>query len=109
MGGINPAGRTSGHQAFRRTVLDALPADQQRQTLEGLAALMRLVEHSEKGWQDSQGQPVDAPALSLRDQVLNHTLIRRNEDPRFLAPGAVVSCPTTCRPTGRCAILMPAR
>ncbi len=87
MGGINPAGRTSGHQAFRRTVLDALPADQQRQTLEGLAALMRLVEHSEKGWQDSQGQPVDAPALSLRDQVLNHTLIRRNEDPRFLAPG----------------------
>ncbi|WP_336273696.1 beta-ketoacyl synthase [Vreelandella indica] len=87
MGGINPAGRTSGHQAFRRTVLDALPADQQRQTLEGLAALMRLVEHSEKGWQDNQGQPVDAPALSLRDQVLNHTLIRRNEDPRFLAPG----------------------
>ncbi|GAA0706699.1 beta-ketoacyl-ACP synthase FabY [Vreelandella titanicae] len=87
MGGINPAGRTSGHQAFRRTVLDALPADQQRQTLEGLAALMRLVEHSEEGWHDSQGQPVEAPAQSLRDQVLNHTLIRRNEDPRFLDPG----------------------
>ncbi|OWV30582.1 beta-ketoacyl synthase [Halomonas campaniensis] len=87
MGGINPAGRTSGHQAFRRTVLDALPADQQRQTLEGLAALMRLVEHSEKGWQNSQGHPVDDPAQSLRDQVLKHTLIRRNEDPRFLAPG----------------------
>ncbi|RBI68275.1 beta-ketoacyl synthase [Vreelandella sulfidaeris] len=87
MGGINPAGRTSGHQAFRRTVLDALPADQQRQTLEGLAALMRLVKHSENGWHDSIGQPVDAPAQSLRDQVLNHTLIRRNEDPRFLAPG----------------------
>jgi len=87
MGGINPAGRTSGHQAFRRTVLDALPADQQRQTLEGLAALMRLVEHSEKGWHDAQGQPVDAPAQSLREQVLKHTLIRRNEDPRFLAPG----------------------
>ncbi|CEP34697.1 beta-ketoacyl synthase [Halomonas sp. TG39a] len=87
MGGINPAGRTSGHQAFRRTVLDALPADQQRQTLEGLAALMRLVEHSEKGWHDSQGHPIEAPAQSLRDQVLNHTLIRRNEDPRFLDPG----------------------
>lgn len=87
MGGINPAGRTSGHQAFRRTVLDALPADQQRQTLEGLAALMRLVKHSENGWHDSTGQSVDAPAQSLRDQVLNHTLIRRNEDPRFLAPG----------------------
>ncbi len=87
MGGINPAGRTSGHQAFRRTVLDALPADQQRQTLEGLAALMQLVEHSEKGWHDRAGLPVDSPAQSLRDQVLNHTLVRRNEDPRFLEPG----------------------
>ena len=87
MGGINPAGRTSGHQAFRRTVLDALPADQQRQTVESLAALMRLAEHSDNGWHDSAGQPIDAPAQMLRDQVLNHTLIRRNEDPRFLAPG----------------------
>ncbi|MGP9797976.1 beta-ketoacyl synthase [Halomonas sp. 86] len=87
MGGINPAGRTSGHQAFRRTVLDALPADQQRQTLEGLAALMQLVEHSEKGWHDRAGLPVDSPAQSLRDQVLNHTLVRRNEDPKFLEPG----------------------
>ncbi|MEE3267226.1 MAG: beta-ketoacyl synthase, partial [Pseudomonadota bacterium] len=87
MGGINPAGRTSGHQAFRRTVLDALPADQQRQTVESLAALMRLAEHSDNGWHDSAGQPIDAPAQRLRDQVLNHTLIRRNEDPRFLAPG----------------------
>lgn len=87
MGGINPAGRTSGHQAFRRTVLDALPADQQHQTLEGLAALMQLVEHSDKGWHDRTGQPVDSPAQSLREQVLNHTLVRRNEDPKFLAPG----------------------
>ena len=86
-GGINPAGRTSGHQAFRRTVLDALPADQQRQTLEGLAALMRLAEHSANGWHNSAGQPIDSPAQTLRDHVLNHTLIRRNEDPRFLAPG----------------------
>ena len=87
MGGINSAGRTSGHQAFRRTVLDALPADQQRQTIEGLAALMRLVEHSDKGWQDTQGQFIEAPAQTLRDRVLHHTLIRRNEDPRFLDPG----------------------
>lgn len=78
MGGVSPAGRTSGHQAFRRTVLDALPADQQRQTIESLAALMHLIE------------PGDATALSaeaLRERVLKHTLIRRNEDPRFLAEG----------------------
>ncbi|GAB2714694.1 beta-ketoacyl-ACP synthase FabY [Halomonas garicola] len=76
MGGINPAGRTSGHQAFRRTVLDALPADQQRQTVQGLAALMRLVE---------PGSTADAE--SLRAAVLEHTLVRRNEDPAFSAPG----------------------
>ncbi|NYS59873.1 beta-ketoacyl synthase [Vreelandella salicampi] len=75
MGGINPAGRTSGHQAFRRTVLDALSTDQQRQTLESLAALMRL----------------NADALpsfeALRETVLKHTLVRRNEDSRFTPPG----------------------
>jgi len=87
MGGINSAGRTSGHQAFRRTVLDALSADQQRQTLESLATLMRLASPSSKGWHDSAGQPLAAPAASLREQILNHTLIRRNEDPRFSAPG----------------------
>ena len=87
MGGINPAGRTSGHQAFRRTVLDALSADQQRQTLESLATLMRLASPSPQGWHDSAGQPLAAPATALREQILNHTLIRRNEDPRFSAPG----------------------
>ncbi|SER84850.1 3-oxoacyl-(acyl-carrier-protein) synthase [Vreelandella subterranea] len=87
MGGINPAGRTSGHQAFRRTVLDALPADQQRQTIEGLAALMRLASPSPQGWHDNTGQSVKAPADTLREYVLNHTLIRRNEDPRFSEPG----------------------
>ncbi|WP_447556541.1 beta-ketoacyl synthase [Vreelandella sp. EE22] len=87
MGGINPAGRTSGHQAFRRTVLDALPTDLKRHTLQSLAALMRLATHTDQGWQDGQGAPLSAPGDALRDQVLNHTLIRRNEDPRFLAPG----------------------
>ncbi len=75
MGGINPAGRTSGHQAFRRTVLDALSADQQRQTLKSLAALMRLNVEATPSFD------------ALRDAVLTHTLVRRNEDPRFNPPG----------------------
>ncbi|MFG6665895.1 beta-ketoacyl synthase [Halomonas sp. HNIBRBA4712] len=85
MGGINPAGRTSGHQAFRRTVLDALPIDQKRHTLESLAALMRLAIHTGQGVQSEHGEPLAAEALAER--VLNHTLIRRNEDPLFQAPG----------------------
>lgn len=86
MGGVNPAGRTSGHQAFRRTVLDALPDDDQTRTLLGLAAMMRLATVGEDGqWQDAGGHLLDAASLAeqTRQQVLDHTLIRRIEDPRF--------------------------
>ncbi|MGQ7248771.1 beta-ketoacyl synthase [Halomonas sp. V046] len=86
MGGVNPAGRTSGHQAFRRTVLDALPEAEQAKTLLGLAAMMRLVHRdADDVWHDASGQQLDAAALvaEVRDRVLDHTLIRRIEDPRF--------------------------
>ena len=90
MGGVNPAGRTSGHQAFRRTVLDALPDDDQASTLLGLAAMMRLVSADETGgWQDAEGRPLEAADVvdRTRQQVLDHTLIRRIADPRFNETG----------------------
>ncbi|MCK2183890.1 beta-ketoacyl synthase [Halomonas getboli] len=90
MGGVNPAGRASGHQAFRRTVLDALPDDVQAQTLLGLAAMMRLASaQADDAWHDADGNPLDAAAIveQTRQLVLDHTLIRRNEDPRFNAEG----------------------
>ncbi|APX94474.1 beta-ketoacyl synthase [Halomonas sp. 1513] len=90
MGGVNAAGRTSGHQAYRRTVLAALHQDDQLQTLLGLAAMMRLAQPSDGDtWQDASGEPLDAAALvdRYRQQVLDHTLIRRIEDPRFNADG----------------------
>lgn len=90
MGGVNPAGRASGHQAFRRTVLDALPDDVQAQTLLGLAAMMRLASaQADDAWHDVDGQPLDAAAIveQTRQRVLDHTLIRRIEDPRFNAEG----------------------
>ncbi|ATJ81280.1 3-oxoacyl-[acyl-carrier-protein] synthase, KASII [Halomonas beimenensis] len=90
MGGVNPAGRTSGHQAFRRTVLDALPDDDQAQTLLGLAAMMRLASaQANDAWHDADGNTLDAAALveQTRQRVLDHTLIRRIEDPRFNAEG----------------------
>jgi acetoacetyl-[acyl-carrier protein] synthase len=86
MGGVNPAGRTSGHQAFRRTVLEALPDGDQAQTLLGLAAMMRLASGREDGdWLDADGRVLDAAAIveQTRQRVLDHTLIRRIEDPRF--------------------------
>ncbi|QTF94337.1 beta-ketoacyl synthase [Halomonas sp. BM-2019] len=86
MGGINPAGRASGHQAFRRTVLDALPDEDQARTLLSLAALMRLASAGVEGtWQDADGHELNASAIveQIRQPVLDHTLIRRIEDPRF--------------------------
>ena len=60
-GGINAAGRSSGHHAFRRIVLNELAAGQQQDTLNSLAQLMNL--------------PLDGDA-AWRQQILNGTLIR---------------------------------
>lgn len=90
MGGVNAAGRTSGHQGYRRTVLDALHNDDQTQTLVGLAAMMRLATPDADGlWHDAGGETLEASELAARyrQQVLDHTLIRRIEDPRFNADG----------------------
>ena len=65
-GGINAAGRASGHHAYSRLVYDALPAAQQQRTIDSLAALMG----------------VEAPA-SQSDYILDHTLVRRIEASHF--------------------------
>ncbi|QJQ97054.1 MULTISPECIES: beta-ketoacyl synthase [Halomonadaceae] len=90
MGGVNAAGRTSGHQAYRRTVLDALPQDEQERTLLALAAMMRLANQSLDGeWTDASGHALDPQEIAARyrQQVLDHTLIRRIEDPAFNEEG----------------------
>ncbi|WP_459874459.1 beta-ketoacyl synthase [Halomonas shantousis] len=86
MGGVNAAGRTSGHHAYRRTVLEALPDAVQAQTLMALAAMMQLVVRTDDGaWQDASGERLDDADVvtRYRQQVLDHTLIRRIEDARF--------------------------
>ncbi|MFC3294507.1 beta-ketoacyl synthase [Modicisalibacter luteus] len=90
MGGVNAAGRTSGHQAFRRTVLDALPVQEQTRTLLALAAMMHLVERQPDGrWLDGEGDYLDADAVvaRYRQQVLEKTLIRRIESSHFDVDG----------------------
>jgi acetoacetyl-[acyl-carrier protein] synthase len=42
-GGFNAAGRASGHQAYRRMILESLPDAERRETLAGLAVVMGLV------------------------------------------------------------------
>ena len=41
-GGINAAGRSSGHHGYRRSVIDALDEDRASATMLSLAALMRI-------------------------------------------------------------------
>lgn len=69
-GGVNPAGRSSLHHAYRRMVLDSLDATRQASTYNALAALMNLEKPS-----------------SAEDQqyIRDHTLIRRLETNLFNA------------------------
>ena len=62
-GGINPAGRSSGHHAYRRTVFDKLPKNKSQETLNALAALMNCA--------------------ADEAHILNHTLIRKLETNLF--------------------------
>jgi acetoacetyl-[acyl-carrier protein] synthase len=67
-GGINAAGRSSGHHGYCRTVIDALGSGQADQTWQSLAALM-----------GRQGELTD----EAREYLRRHTLIRHLEAPHF--------------------------
>ncbi|MEE4659226.1 MAG: beta-ketoacyl synthase [Halieaceae bacterium] len=68
LGGINPAGRSSLHQAYRRLVIDALPDNLARDTWQSLAALTGL------SW--------DGGELT-RSLLREATLVRRIEGSHF--------------------------
>ena len=89
-GGFSAAGRASGHQAYRRMVIESLNPAQRQETLAGLAVMMGLVTYSDQSYRDSSGN-----ALSLADvesrygqAVLDGTLIRRIEKHFFDADAA---------------------
>ncbi len=65
-GGINGAGRVSGHHAYSRLVYSALGAEERRRTRAALAQVMEL-------------DPADAD----ESYILDHTLIRRIESGYF--------------------------
>ncbi|MBA6411959.1 beta-ketoacyl synthase [Parahaliea sp. F7430] len=64
-GGINGAGRASGHHAYRRMVQSALPSKEREKTFAALAQLMGLPDSSEQQF------------------ILDHTLVRRIEQGHF--------------------------
>lgn len=84
-GGVSAAGRSSGHHAYRRTVLDSLPGATRNHTLLALAAMMGLVRHTADGYVTADGNPVAVSEIPARFEthIRAHTLIRRLEPQYF--------------------------
>ncbi len=78
-GGVNPAGRSSFHHAYRRLILDKISTEASDQTLLSLATLMNLVQHKDGQLVDRTGNPVSLSEVPgrYRQQILDNTLIRR--------------------------------
>lgn len=78
-GGFNAAGRSSGHHAYRRMVIESLQPVERQETLAGLAVMMGLVSYVEGAYQDSEGNSLSLAGIEehFGEQVLNGTLIRR--------------------------------
>lgn len=78
-GGFNAAGRSSGHHAYRRMVIESLPDYERQETLAGLAVMMGLVVFSDDAYRDVDGNSLGLAEIESRygAQVLDGTLIRR--------------------------------
>lgn len=88
-GGVNAAGRSSGFQSFRRTVLNSLPEHEQTGTLISLACMMGLLKAEQDQWltEDNQLLSTEAAAAYVRQQVLDNTLIRKTHPDLFDTEG----------------------
>ena len=80
-GGYSAAGRSSSHQAFRRMILESLPAPEQQSTVVSLACLMAQVTVEGESYRDLQGKLLSAADVDkqFRSEVINGTLVRRVE------------------------------
>ncbi|WP_191600747.1 beta-ketoacyl synthase [Marinomonas algicola] len=78
-GGINSAGRSSSHQAYRRIVIDMLPSTVQQEVLLDLATLTKTAEHRNGIWYTDSGEQLDSGAFInlFSEEILAKTLIRR--------------------------------
>tara|TARA_B110000858_G_scaffold49124_1_gene56636 strand:- start:9767 stop:11686 length:1920 start_codon:yes stop_codon:yes gene_type:complete len=84
-GGINAAGRSSGHHGYRRMVIDALPSSQVQDTYHSLAALTGQLKKSGDKWTDGNGVEVNLNEYlaQLGPSLKQGTLIRGLENNLF--------------------------
>lgn len=78
-GGFNAAGRSSGHHAYRRMVIESLQPKERQETIAGLAVMMGLVSFADDAYRDTEGNALGLGEIENRfgGQVVDGTLIRR--------------------------------
>ena len=91
-GGINSAGRTSFHQAYRRIILDFLPQAIQQEVLLDLATITNIAEYQNGAWLTHDGEALDAETLidTFGEEILARTLIRRIHPSLFDVDNVVI-------------------
>jgi acetoacetyl-[acyl-carrier protein] synthase len=84
-GGINAAGRSSGHNGFRRLVFDKLSSDLRASTLQQLATLTGQLRHDQGLWRDANNAEVNAGEFLRANEelLLANSLIRKINDADF--------------------------
>lgn len=78
-GGVGPAGRSSFHHAYRRTILESLNPQTRTETLVSIAAMMGLVRELDGKLIDADNNPISQEAFEgkLAQQCIDGTLIRK--------------------------------
>jgi acetoacetyl-[acyl-carrier protein] synthase len=78
-GGYSAAGRSSFHQAYQRTVIDALPEAEQQETILGLAIMMGKVSYVDGSYHENTGEVLSIAEVikRYRQEVLDGTLVRK--------------------------------
>lgn len=91
-GGINSAGRTSFHQAYRRIIFDLLPQTIQQEVLLDLATITNIAEYQNGAWLTHDGEALDADTLidTFGEEILARTLIRRIHPSLFDVDNVVI-------------------
>lgn len=84
-GGINAAGRSSGHNGFRRLVFDQLSRGLQASTLQQLATLTGQLRQDQGLWRDANNAEVNVEEFLAANEetLLANTLIRKIKDADF--------------------------
>lgn len=95
-GGVGPAGRSSFHHAYRRTIIESTTGRERARTFLSLAAMMGLVSWNGEHYVTAEGEPIaeDGVERHCGEYILDHTLIRRIEahlfDPDKVAGNSVL-------------------